>query len=411
MTLYSCVSGDCHNTATKVCTSCKTTYYCSYDCQKAHWKKHKLTCNGPNAFPAMRPGIFDFMALPRKVRDKIYEAIIVSRFSPSEQAHFDHLVSLKGQPDIRNRRRDAMDLLERRHMVAPAVSVYKIRGTPIFGFKPLVNARGLSLANRQIARELEEVYWSKNTFLIPVDEANPFDAPDQNFRGYVEHLAKAKRIYLEIQTQKHHPGEKGFQACRQMNGIVTALNQAGDALESLDVRYTSCFPGEIEDLRIDADGLAAHKDARVIWVMDPRTDKMRTLKHHEIKQIYLHSSSIATALNALTVPVNNFRVFGDFAGPEINRMHLKFGLEVPKVAQRLDRCGQRISKDAEISREMARKSPGLGSTLEDLAKSQEQIFSTRALAIRHAIMFSPMPLTLPGGEEELQRRMALARMV
>ncbi|THZ24616.1 hypothetical protein D6C89_04831 [Aureobasidium pullulans] len=387
MTLYSCVSGDCRNTATKVCTSCKTTYYCSYDCQKAHWKKHKLTCNGPNAFPAMRPGIFDFMALPRK----IYEEIIVSRLSPSEQAHFDHLVSLKSQPDIRNRRRDAMDLLERRHMVAPAVSVYKIRGTPIFGFKPLVNARGLSLANRQMARELKEVYWSKNTFLIPVDEANPFDAPDQNFRGYVEHLAKAKRIYLEIQTQKHHPGEKGFQACRQMNGIVTALNQAGDALESLDVRYTSCFPGEIEDLRIDADGLAAHKDARVIWVMDPRTDKMRTLKHHEIKQIYLHSSIIANALNALTVPVDNFRVFGDFAGPDINRMYLNFGLEVPKVAQRLDRCGQRISKDAEMSREMARKSPGLGSTLEDLAKSQEQIFSTRALANRHAIMFSSMP--------------------
>ena len=78
MTLYSCVSGDCHNTATKVCTSCKTTYYCSYDCQKAHWKKHKLTCNGPNAFPAMRPGIFDFMALPRKVRDKVCDTVELS---------------------------------------------------------------------------------------------------------------------------------------------------------------------------------------------------------------------------------------------------------------------------------------------------------------------------------------------
>lgn len=78
MTLYSCVSGDCRNTATKVCTSCKTTYYCSYDCQKAHWKKHKLTCNGPNAFPAMRPGIFDFMALPRKVRDKVCDTLELS---------------------------------------------------------------------------------------------------------------------------------------------------------------------------------------------------------------------------------------------------------------------------------------------------------------------------------------------
>ena len=30
--------------STKKCSSCKTAYYCSRDCQMAHWKTHKEFC-------------------------------------------------------------------------------------------------------------------------------------------------------------------------------------------------------------------------------------------------------------------------------------------------------------------------------------------------------------------------------
>lgn len=34
------------------CTRCKCTFYCNGDCQKAHWKDHKINCIAPGAAPA-----------------------------------------------------------------------------------------------------------------------------------------------------------------------------------------------------------------------------------------------------------------------------------------------------------------------------------------------------------------------
>jgi hypothetical protein len=41
-----CPSG-CGNIARKVCSRCKTTAYCSPECQKSHWKSHKRECKPP----------------------------------------------------------------------------------------------------------------------------------------------------------------------------------------------------------------------------------------------------------------------------------------------------------------------------------------------------------------------------
>jgi len=40
----------CGKDATKLCSRCKTVYYCSVECQKQNWKLHKPVCN--DAFQA-----------------------------------------------------------------------------------------------------------------------------------------------------------------------------------------------------------------------------------------------------------------------------------------------------------------------------------------------------------------------
>jgi splicing suppressor protein 51 len=52
--MNSCALPSCGKTAAqtgaalKRCSKCKTAFYCSFDCQKAHWKVHKLVCTSTN---------------------------------------------------------------------------------------------------------------------------------------------------------------------------------------------------------------------------------------------------------------------------------------------------------------------------------------------------------------------------
>jgi len=42
----------CSSLPSKPCARCKSTFYCSAECQKAAWKKHKKTCKAPKTPPA-----------------------------------------------------------------------------------------------------------------------------------------------------------------------------------------------------------------------------------------------------------------------------------------------------------------------------------------------------------------------
>jgi len=42
----------CKTTTTKACARCKISYFCSTECQKTAWKKHKKTCKAPTSPPA-----------------------------------------------------------------------------------------------------------------------------------------------------------------------------------------------------------------------------------------------------------------------------------------------------------------------------------------------------------------------
>ena len=42
----------CKTSTTKACGNCQTSYFCSAECLKSGWKKHKKTCKPPTSPPA-----------------------------------------------------------------------------------------------------------------------------------------------------------------------------------------------------------------------------------------------------------------------------------------------------------------------------------------------------------------------
>ena len=49
---YSIMSDVCKTATTKTCKGCRSTSFCSIECQQLVWKKHKKTCKAPTTPPA-----------------------------------------------------------------------------------------------------------------------------------------------------------------------------------------------------------------------------------------------------------------------------------------------------------------------------------------------------------------------
>lgn len=60
MEVYSSGCAECHKAGDQstlsVCSRCRKVFYCSKECQRAHWGTHKTTCNKPAEAPKREPG-------------------------------------------------------------------------------------------------------------------------------------------------------------------------------------------------------------------------------------------------------------------------------------------------------------------------------------------------------------------
>lgn len=149
-------------------------------------------------------------------------------------------------------------------------------GTPLWGvmgYQPLVDARGLLNANKQINEELTSTLFTKNTFLIPVGELFRYEVTGQLF-GYrldpsslaqIKHLVISVCIHFDIKHPRHNEGVATLK--HNFNHIVQSLNMLGNTLDSLLIRFISCFHGRVEEMRGDIDPLLTQSTAHPIQIM------------------------------------------------------------------------------------------------------------------------------------------------
>jgi hypothetical protein len=196
---------------------------------------------------------------------QIYEDLLVARYTSEQQAEYDDLINATGDRfSIRNLLEQVKGHLE----ISPGMPLWGVRG-----YQRLVDARGLLNANQQINEELTSTLFTKNTFLIPVGEAFRYGVPGQLF-GYrlnptslaqIKHLVISVCTHLDIEHPDHRDGIATLK--HNFNHLVESLNQLGNNLESLKIRFISCFHGRVEEMRGDIDPLLTQPTARPVQIM------------------------------------------------------------------------------------------------------------------------------------------------
>jgi hypothetical protein len=228
-------------------------------------------------------GTFEFLKLNRDTRNKVscfhgpllaaftnfnyqvYEDLLVARYTPDQQAEYDSLANATGDGfSIRN----LLDQVEERMMISPGTPLWDIKG-----HQPLIDARGLLNANQQINEELTSTLFTKNVFITPVGETFRYAVTPQLFVYKLDpsSLAQIKHLVISVSTEldiRHPNHSNGVAALKHnFNHIVESLNQLGNNLEFLKIRFISCFHGRVEEMRGDIDPLLTRPTARPVQVM------------------------------------------------------------------------------------------------------------------------------------------------
>ncbi|KAK4888813.1 hypothetical protein LTR27_012344 [Elasticomyces elasticus] len=180
-----------------------------------------------------------FLRMPREIRDKIYEELLIAKMSSKTQAQYDEAQKAVARTyDQESGRQNALDMFEREIGIMPDGGNKKT-------LRFIVDALGLLLTNKQIHAEANKVLFSMNEFVILPEwervhafwrcpmSCQPITYPCLIlFHNFVQ--IKHLSVVVQMLRQPEH-------------GVV--FKHAGIKLKTLKIRYISSFAGQLDAVR------------------------------------------------------------------------------------------------------------------------------------------------------------------
>jgi len=336
---------------------------------------------------------------------QIYQEALTARFTPTDQAEYDEILACDcGQP---YGHRNTLDALEERLMVSPGSRLWNGHG-----FRPVVDARGLLFANRQIYDEATTILYAKNTFVVAMNETFRFRVPGQIFPYMVapSSIAKIRRLAItvtaDVDIDNPHYTKAIAALKHNILHVAKSLNNAKVNLKLLKVRYISCYAGDLEQNRRDVDALLVHPGARPVQLMR-RDGMVDTLTRNDVKRFHIQGFAFGNALCSLEVPIEHVEIYGDLPTTIVKKLNRKFNVTAnpeskssdvdipPEAEEPVDQAtGQSRNSLAEVMQRMAANNPTDGYMAEMARMLGSQPVRSHAVM---EMLFSPIT------KEEIER--------
>lgn len=311
---------------------------------------------------------FNFLGLPRTVRDKIYSYLLIKQVDASTQAVYEK--HLTDHPDVL-----AIERITAVRRQAPDRSI-SLFSKSYYGH--LNAARGLFLTSKQLHEEAAHCFFTGNTFGVELsadDPKNCWNIKNQDFcriRDLTISIWNTSNLGDVIEAMEAS-GKLTF----ALLGLMSMLDGSGNTFDVLRIHYASCFRGQLEEIRNVLD--ATTKDhPRQVWVHDnggrrPHTGMIQHCNFENVDSLFFFEVMLGP-LEVLAGRVHDLAIVGDVSTDYIDKLTLKVmgGSENPRMAvrrakeleaERLHRAGNQGCSQEELIQEVIAKGwkdPALG---------------------------------------------------
>ncbi|KAK4554795.1 hypothetical protein LTR86_008297 [Recurvomyces mirabilis] len=232
-----------------------------------------------------------FLRLPREIRDRIYEELLIAKLAPANQAQVDQIIAAPDTPLEEYGRQDALEHYGSDTVILPGANER-------YRYRFIIKVMGLLLANKQINAEANSILFSKNTFgIMPEwERIHPFwrcdnkkcDPPGAPCYLMFHNFLQIKHVNIMVHNMRGLEDRMRNNECINLlyNNItiVRFFKSAQIKLKTLSIRYSDCFGGEVEYMRDDFEGpLPPGMPARLISMRDMH-GKFCNLTREEARQ-------------------------------------------------------------------------------------------------------------------------------
>ncbi|KAF2173449.1 hypothetical protein M409DRAFT_48426 [Zasmidium cellare ATCC 36951] len=290
------------------------------------------------------PGNSPFMKkLPREIRDKIYEELLIVKMTPEMANSWDEEKGGAESYAGEYGREKAQDILDQDIGLMPG-------GSQNYGSRFIGKNKGILLANKQIYEEATTVLFGKNLFVVLPEferiwcfwRCDSYGCQPVTTPCFVrpETAVKVKHLLIIVSNpcfDRDQAIEQAKSALnRNLQTVISILGEVKLKLKTLKIRYWSCFGGEVDSVRNELEGPAKPGFPERPVMLQRVGGRFTTIKRGEAEQrIFSDARQVLAPLREFKKVAEDVSVRGDVPQPLIDELSCVLAVDGAAMKKKL----------------------------------------------------------------------------
>ncbi|KAK4497793.1 hypothetical protein PRZ48_010447 [Zasmidium cellare] len=293
------------------------------------------------------PGNSPFMKkLPREIRDKIYEELLIVKLTPEMTALYEEEIEGAESYAGDYGREKALDMMDQDLGLLPGAAQN-------YGSNFIGKNKGILLANKQIYEEATSVLFGKNLFVILPEtdrvwsfwRCDSYGCQPVTQPCYVRPETAVKIKHLLIIVSNPHffrdpEIDRAKYALKEnLQTTISTLAEVDLKLKTLKVRYWSCFGGEVDSVRHEMEGPLQPGFPERPVMLQRVGGRFTTIRRDQAEErVFSHAREVLAPLREFKKVAEDVSVRGDVPQGLIDELTQTMAMDGAAIKKKQDKA-------------------------------------------------------------------------